>query len=82
MNIIGVPLSPLPEVKSDNDPIRSVSLLGVVPCDSIAPTKSDSLFLIYSDIAFLSSSPFKSAKLLSARYFNFISFGVPFKPDV
>ncbi len=29
--MIGVPLSPLPEVKSDNDPIRSVSLLGVVP---------------------------------------------------
>lgn len=28
MKIIGVPLSPLPDVKSDNDPIRSVSLLG------------------------------------------------------
>ena len=40
MNIIGVPLSPLPEVKSDNDPIRSVSLLGVVPWETILPTKS------------------------------------------
>ena len=82
MYIIGVPLSPLPDVKSDKEPIKSVSLLGVVPWEAILPTKSASLFLMYSDIAFFNSSPFKSAKSLSARYFNLISFGVPSNPAV
>ena len=35
MKTIGVPLSPLPEVKSANEPMRSVSFRGVVPKDSL-----------------------------------------------
>ena len=42
----GVPLSPLPLVKSHNDPIKSVSLLGVVPSDTILPLRSLSFFFI------------------------------------
>ena len=79
---IGVPLSPLPEVKSDREPIRSVRLRGVVPWASIEPTRSSSLLSINPEMAFFNSSPRKSAKLLSARYFNFTSFGLPTSPGV
>ena len=48
-----------PEVKSDNEPIKSVNWRGVVPCASIAPTRSSFLFLICSEIAAFKSSPRK-----------------------
>ena len=42
----GVPLSPEPLVRSHSDPIRSVSWRGVVPSETIFPTRSASFFLI------------------------------------
>ncbi len=44
----GVPLSPLPEVKSQREPSRSVILLGVVPKDSSWATKFLSFFYLFS----------------------------------
>ena len=82
MNTTGVPLSPEPLVKSHNDPIKSVSTLGVVPSVIICPVKSASFSLISSLIASFNSSPFKSANLLSETYFNLISFGYPTNPSV
>ena len=37
MKTIGVPLSPLPEVRSHSEPIRSVSWRGVVPSEAMLP---------------------------------------------
>ena len=48
MYTTGVPLSPLPDVKSQSEPIRSVILLGVVPWDAIFPTKLPLFSLIFS----------------------------------
>ena len=46
------------------------------------PTKLSFFSFILLDIAALSSSPLRSPKSLSARYFNFNSFGVPSSFDV
>ena len=46
------------------------------------PTRLSLFALMLSEIAFLSSSPLKSLKSLSARYLSFNSFGVPTKPSV
>ena len=83
--MIGVPLSPLPLVKSAKEPIKSVRRLGVVPCVTICPTRLvafSSFSLIYPLIASFNSSPSNPAKSLSAKYFNFTSFGVPSNPFV
>ena len=82
MNITGVPLSPLPLVKSHSEPIRSVSRLGVVPCVIIFPFNSASFFLISYLMASFNSSPSRLLYLLSDTYFNLISLGVPSKPLV
>ena len=76
MNTTGVHLSPEPDVKSHNDQIKSVYLLGVVHCVSIFHFKSAPLAFISSLIALFKSSHFKSANLLSEIYFNFNSFGL------
>jgi hypothetical protein len=76
MKTTGVPLSPDPEVKSHNDQIKSVYLLGVVHCVSILHFRLDSLFFISSLIALFKFSHFKSVNLLSDIYFNFNSFGL------
>ena len=39
MYTTGVPLSPEPDVRSQRDPIKSVSCLGVVPSEAMLPTK-------------------------------------------
>ncbi|VIM58121.1 Uncharacterised protein [Clostridioides difficile] len=49
------------------------------------PVKSSDLLsfsTMYFEIASFNSSPDKSAKSLSAKYFNFTSFGVPSNPFV
>ena len=80
--MIGVPLSPLPEVKSQRLPSKSVSLLGVVPCEDWSATRFAFFSFISAFIAFLASSPDKSPIALSARYLSFNSLGVPTKPFV
>ena len=80
--IIGVPLSPLPLVKSHNEPSKSVICLGVVPKVWFVPFKSAALLLIFSRIASFKASPFRSLNSLSAKYLIFNSFGVPFRPSV
>ena len=75
MYTTGVPLSPLPDVKSQSEPIRSVNLLGVVPWDSIEPTRFAFLLFMWAFIASFNASPSRCAKLLSAKYFNLTSFG-------
>ena len=51
--MMGVPLSPEPEVKSHREPIKSVSCLGVVPWDAMLPTRLSCLALILLEIASL-----------------------------
>ena len=82
--MMGVPLSPLPLVRSHREPIRSVRFRGVVPSDTILPTRDclASLARIFSEMAFCSASPLRSANSLSARYFSFSSLGVPTRPLV
>ena len=80
--MIGVPLSPEPLVKSHKEPSKSVNCLGVVPWEAMLPTKSDCFALMLLEIASFNSAPLKSLKSLSARYFNFNSFGVPRRPSV
>ena len=80
--MIGVPLSPEPEVKSHNEPIRSVSCLGVVPCEAMLPTRLSFFDLMLLEIASFNSAPLRLAKSLSARYFNLSSLGVPTSPSV
>ena len=46
---MGVPLSPLPEVRSQREPIRSVRRRGVVPSETIFPTRLPSFFWISLD---------------------------------
>ena len=82
MRITGVPLSPEPDVRSQSEPIRSVSCLGVVPWEAMLPTRLPDLALILSEIAFFNASPERSLKSLSARYLSLSSLGVPFKPSV
>ena len=77
-----MPLSPELEVRSQSEPMRSVSCLGVVPSLDILPTRLASLALMLSEIAFLSASPESSAKSLSARYLSLSSLGVPIRPSV
>ena len=74
--MIGVPLSPDPEVRSQSEPIRSVSCLGVVPWEAMLPTRLSCFDLILSEIAAFNSAPLRFAKSLSAKYFNLSSFGV------
>ena len=78
----GVPLSPEPLVRSHREPIKSVSFLGVVPCDTISPTRLSFFSRMRLEIASLSASPDRSLKSLSARYFSFSSLGVPSRPGV
>ena len=78
-------MSPLPEVKSAKEPIKSVSCLGVVPWVTMVPFKLAALScfsLIYPFIASFRLSRDRFAKSLSAKYFNFTSLGVPSKPGV
>lgn len=75
-------MSPEPLVRSHRDPIKSVSLLGVVPWDAMSPTRLSFFPLILEDIASFNASPDKSLKSLSARYFSFTSLGVPSSPSV
>ena len=81
---MGVPLSPEPLVRSHREPIRSVRFRGVVPSDTMLPTRDflASFALIFSEMAFFSSSPLRSANSLSASYFSFSSLGVPTRPLV
>ena len=62
--------------------MRSVSCLGVVPWEAMLPTRLLSFSLILLEIASFNSAPLKFLKSLSARYFNFNSFGVPTRPLV
>ena len=56
--MIGVPLSPEPEVRSQREPIRSVSRRGVVPSETILPTRlSPVLERILASMASRSSFP-------------------------
>ena len=48
IKIIGVPLSPLPEVRSHKEPIRSVNWRGVVPCASLSSICDDKAFFLCS----------------------------------
>ena len=79
---MGVPLTPLPEVRSHSEPIRSVRRRGVVPSETILPTRLPSFFFISPFIASRSASPESAEKSLSARYLSFSSFGVPSRPLV
>ena len=80
---MGVPLSPLPLVRSQSEPIRSVRRRGVVPSDTMLPTKLSLVFSrMRSSMASFSASPLRSPKSLSARYLSFSSFGVPTRPLV
>ena len=81
--MMGVPLSPLPLVRSHREPIRSVRLRGVVPSETICPTRlAESFSRIRRATACRSASPVRSPKSLSARYFSFSSLGVPTSPLV
>ena len=77
-------MSPLPEVRSQREPMRSVRRRGVVPSEIMLPTREvlASFWRIFSEMAFCSASPLRSAKSLSASYFSFSSLGVPSRPAV
>ena len=60
-------------------PIKSVYLLGVVPCEDILPLKSLSLFFISFLIASFNSSPDKFLNLFSEYDVNNFSFKLPIK---
>ena len=75
-------MSPEPEVRSASEPIRSVRRRGVVPWETIWPLRSASLLRMYAEMASLSASPLRCAKLLSARYLSLTSLGVPSRPGV
>ena len=81
--MMGVPLSPLPLVRSHREPMRSVRLRGVVPSETILPTRLvESFSLIRWVMASCRAVPERSPKSWSARYFSFSSLGVPIRPLV
>ena len=82
MNTTGVHLSHDHDVKSHRDPIKSVYLLGVVPCVSIFHFRLASFCLISFLIAVFNSSHLRLANLLSDKYLSFNSLGLPSSPTV
>ena len=54
-------MSPLPEVRSHREPMRSVSRRGVVPSLAILPTRSASFCLMAPEMACFRASPLSSA---------------------